>query len=110
MTNGFQDSAWHTDGHTDEGDSKGPSTDGRETKNERKAIGKSNLPNLPKKKVRVPLPLSDDMKKLEEYINTHADFKGKSGSLKKYKCRMREAMKDGKSLEDCHTENKQFIR
>ena len=69
-----------------------------------------DLPNLPKKKVRVPLPLSDDMKKLEEYINTHADFKGKSGSLKKYKCRMREAMKDGKSLEDCHTENKQFIR
>ena len=38
VTNGFQDSAWHTDGHTDrqtdEGDSKGPSTDAGETKNQ----------------------------------------------------------------------------
>ena len=34
VTNGLQDSAWHTDGKTDEGDSKGPSTDGGETKNQ----------------------------------------------------------------------------
>ena len=37
VTNGFRDSAWHTDGHTDgrtdKSDSKGPSADGGETKN-----------------------------------------------------------------------------
>lgn len=78
-----------------------------------------DLPNLPEKKVKVPKPLSADMKKLQAHIKKHADFKGKkyessqlaceSRHLKKYKCRMLEGMKEGKSLEECHNENKKFI-
>ena len=45
VTNGLQDSAWrtygHTDGRTDEGDSKGPSTDGGETKNQTILVNQS---------------------------------------------------------------------
>ena len=45
VTNGLQDSAWHTyirmDIRTDEGNSKGPSTDGGETKNQTIPVNQS---------------------------------------------------------------------